>query len=115
MLRGATVLERLCDVSDLPEAEPRRFDVGGRSLAVVRLGDKVYAIGDTCTHAEVSLAEGEVDSEECALECPKHGSLFSLETGEPLSLPATRPVPRYEVTIDGADVLVEVEMVEAAQ
>jgi 3-phenylpropionate/trans-cinnamate dioxygenase ferredoxin subunit len=66
----------------------------------------VHAIGDTCSHAEVSLAEGIVDADECALECWKHGSLFSLETGEALTLPASRPVPVYRVRIDDEDVLV---------
>ena len=63
--------------------------------------------GDTCSHAEVSLAEGMVDTDECALECWKHGSLFSLESGEALTLPATRPVPTYVVRVDGDDVFVD--------
>ena len=67
----------------------------------------MYAIGDTCSHAEVSLAEGIVDTDECALECWKHGSLFSLESGEALTLPATRPVPIYVVRVDGDDVFVD--------
>jgi 3-phenylpropionate/trans-cinnamate dioxygenase ferredoxin subunit len=46
----------------------------------------------------VSLAEGLVDADECALECWRHGSLFSLETGEALTLPAIRPVPVYETS-----------------
>ena len=59
-----------------------------------------YAIGDTCTHADISLSEGEVDADECTIECWKHGSAFSLSTGEPESLPATRPVPVYPVTVE---------------
>jgi 3-phenylpropionate/trans-cinnamate dioxygenase ferredoxin subunit len=100
---------RACALSDLdPDGGLLRFDTDGRSIALVRLGDKVYALGDKCSHADVSLSEGEVDTDECALECPKHGSLFSLETGEPLSLPAVRAVPTYDVTIEGDDVMVVV-------
>lgn len=100
---------RACALADLdPDGGLLRFDSNGRSIAIVRLGDKVYALGDRCSHAEVSLSEGEVDTDECALECPKHGSLFSLETGEPLSLPALKPVPTYDVTIEGDDVMVVV-------
>ena len=99
---------RVCSLSDLdPEGGVQRVDLDGTPVAVVRVGDRVYAIGDTCSHAEVSLAGGEVDFDECALECPKHGSLFSLETGEPLSLPAVRPVATYAVEVDGDDVSID--------
>lgn len=98
---------KLCVLDDLVDGEPRRFDVEGRSLAVVRLGDAVYAIGDTCSHADVSLSGGEVDADECSLECPQHGSAFDLRTGEPSSLPAVRPVPTYEVSVVDGDVNVE--------
>ena len=93
----------------LDEIEPdsaRRVEVEGREIAVVRIGDDVYAIGDTCSHAEVSLSEGWVEPDDCAIECVAHGAMFDLETGEPLSLPATRAVPTYEVSVvDGMVVL----------
>ena len=98
---------RACALSELADAEAHQGAVGGCPVALVRLGDTVYAIGDTCSHAEVSLAEGIVDTDECALECWKHGSLFSLESGEALTLPATRPVPIYVVRVDGDDVFVD--------
>lgn len=98
---------RACALSELADAVARKVDVGGCPVALVRLGDTVHAIGDTCSHAEVSLAEGMVDTDECALECWKHGSLFSLESGEALTLPATRPVPTYVVRVDGDDVFVD--------
>ncbi len=100
--------ESLCRLDELVEGVPRRFVVGDVALAVVRLGDSVYAIGDRCSHADVSLSGGEVDSDDLTVECPQHGSTFSLETGEVLSLPATRPVPRYDVVVDGNAVSVEV-------
>jgi len=97
----------LCRLDDLADGGARRFDVDGRSLAVVRIGDDVYAIGDRCSHANISLSEGDVHADERELECWKHGSTFSLVTGEPQSLPATRPVPVYEVTVVDGDVTVE--------
>ena len=97
---------RLCALDDLVDGGVRRFDVGRHELAVVRLGDDVYVIGDRCSHQDVSLSEGEVDDEELVLECPKHGSGFHLETGEPSSLPATRPVPVYDVVVADGDVTV---------
>jgi len=98
---------RACALSELADAVAHKVDVGGCPVALVRMGDTVHAIGDTCSHAEVSLAEGIVDTDECALECWKHGSLFSLESGEALTLPATRPVPTYVVRVDGDDVFVD--------
>jgi 3-phenylpropionate/trans-cinnamate dioxygenase ferredoxin subunit len=92
----------VCPLADLASGTARRFDVGGRAIAVVRIGDDVYAIGDTCSHADVSLSEGEVFCDEKELECWKHGSSFSLVTGEPSTLPATTPVPVYGArVVDG--------------
>jgi 3-phenylpropionate/trans-cinnamate dioxygenase ferredoxin component len=96
-------------VGDVTEALPVRFDVGPHRICLVRIGDDFYAIGDTCSHADVSLSEGEVEAETKHIECWKHGSCFSLETGEPDVLPATKPVPVYQVSVDGGDVFVEVE------
>jgi 3-phenylpropionate/trans-cinnamate dioxygenase ferredoxin subunit len=75
-------------------------------VAVFRLGDDLYAIGDRCTHAEASLAEGEVFDTE--VECPRHGSSFDLTTGQPGALPATRPVPVYGVEVRDGNVYLEV-------
>jgi 3-phenylpropionate/trans-cinnamate dioxygenase ferredoxin subunit len=98
--------ERLCRVDDLKPSSARRFDVAGQRVALVRIGDDFYAVGDRCSHADFSLSEGEVWPDELEIECWKHGSTFSLETGEPQSLPATRPVPVYDVEVDGDDVYV---------
>jgi 3-phenylpropionate/trans-cinnamate dioxygenase ferredoxin subunit len=70
-------------------------------ICVVRIGDDYYALGDRCSHADVSLAEGDIDPEARTIECWKHGSAFSLVTGEPQSLPATKPVTAYRVVVDG--------------
>jgi 3-phenylpropionate/trans-cinnamate dioxygenase ferredoxin subunit len=100
--------ERLCSVADVPDGEARRFDLGRVHICVVRLGDSWFAVGDTCTHQKISLSEGEVHPENMEIECWKHGSCFSLVDGTPNSLPATKPVPVYEIRVDGDDVLVVV-------
>ena len=98
---------RVCSVEDVKPDSSIRVEVGGHRLAVVRIGDDSwYVIGDRCSHAEASLAGGEVWPEEREIECPQHGSAFSLETGEPLTLPATQPVPVYAVRVEGDDVFV---------
>lgn len=91
---------------DVPDGGAVRVDIDGHRLSVVRIGDAVYVIGDRCSHADFSLSEGEVDVDDCTIECVKHGSSFSLTTGEPDSFPATRPVPVYEARVVDGDVVV---------
>ncbi len=100
--------ERLCRVDDLAPGTARRFDVGRHRIALVRIGDDFYAVGDRCSHADFSLSEGEIWPDELEIECWKHGSTFSLKTGEPQSLPATRPVPVYDVRVVGDEVWVDI-------
>jgi 3-phenylpropionate/trans-cinnamate dioxygenase ferredoxin subunit len=97
---------RLCATAEVPAGTARRFDVGEHRIALIRIGDSFYALGDRCSHADYSLSEGEVYGEDLEIECWKHGSTFSLETGEPLCLPATQPVPVYEVEVESDDVMV---------
>jgi 3-phenylpropionate/trans-cinnamate dioxygenase ferredoxin subunit len=95
-------------LDELAPGTVRRVVVDGVAVAVVRIDDDVYAISDVCSHANVSLSEGEVWCDEKELECPKHGSTFSLETGEPITLPATQPVPVYRAQIVDGQVEVSV-------
>jgi len=89
-------------LEDLQPGTARQVLVGDHRIALVRIDDDVYAISDRCSHQDISLSEGDVLCDDKALECWKHGSAFSLVDGEPLSLPATRPVPVYEVhVVDG--------------
>lgn len=83
-----------------------RLDGGPDGVCLVRIGDDFYALGDRCSHADFSLAEGEIDVEDGWIECWKHGSAFSLRDGQPQSLPATQPVPVYQVKRCGDDVVV---------
>lgn len=98
---------RVMPVDELVPGRGVKVDVGEHRIALFRIGDEVYAIGDQCSHAEASLAEGEVFGTD--VECPRHGSSFDLRTGRPDSLPATRPVPVYRVRVDAGHVEVSVE------
>ncbi len=95
-------------LDDLDDLEGRAVDVAGRKISLVRIGDDVYAIGDTCSHGNFSLSDGIVDEDACTIECPKHGSEFDLRSGEPLTLPAVRPVPAYAVRVVDGRVLLDV-------
>lgn len=99
-------LERACALSELEQDAAKRVEVGGKPIAVVLDAEGVvHAIGDTCTHGDISLSDGFVEGE--TLECWAHGSAFSLRTGKPLNLPAYEPVPVYVVEISGDDVLID--------
>ncbi|MHB1251931.1 MAG: non-heme iron oxygenase ferredoxin subunit [Acidimicrobiales bacterium] len=93
------------DVGTLDEyvhGEARQVRIGARVLVMVRIDDSLYVLDDRCSHEDFSLAEGEVNVETCEIECARHGAMFSLKDGEPMSFPATRAVEHYEVEmIDG--------------
>jgi 3-phenylpropionate/trans-cinnamate dioxygenase ferredoxin subunit len=98
--------QRACSVSELEQDTPLRVELDGIAISIVKDGDdQIHAIGDRCTHGDISLSEGFVEGK--TLECWAHGSAFSLETGRPLNLPAYEPVPVFVVEIDGDDVLID--------
>jgi 3-phenylpropionate/trans-cinnamate dioxygenase ferredoxin subunit len=94
-------------LDDFAEGQARQVKAGDRTLVVVRIGDDVYVLDDRCSHEEFSLAEGEVDVETREIECAHHGAMFRLSDGEPMSLPATRPVHRYDVRVVDGRVVAE--------
>ncbi|OUE30283.1 3-phenylpropionate/cinnamic acid dioxygenase ferredoxin subunit [Clavibacter michiganensis] len=97
---------RICALDDLDVNEALRIEVEGLAIALVKdSSGTVHAIGDTCTHGDISLAEGFVEGD--TLECWAHGSKFSLETGKPRTLPAYEPVPVYPVTIVDGDIHID--------
>jgi 3-phenylpropionate/trans-cinnamate dioxygenase ferredoxin subunit len=104
----------VCRLDELAPNSATRIDVAGRAVAVIRIGDDVYAIGDTCSHADYSLSEGELFCDTKEIECWKHGSLFSIESGEALTLPATQPVPVFVARLVHGDVVIELEAGDTA-
>ena len=96
---------RACALSELDDKKPLAVEVGDVTVVLVRDGDEVHALRDECSHASLSLSEGEVTRK--GIECWLHGSCFDLRTGAPSSPPATEPVDVYAVRIDGDDVYVD--------
>jgi 3-phenylpropionate/trans-cinnamate dioxygenase ferredoxin subunit len=85
-------------LESLPSERGVRVVIGEHRIALFRLGEEVVAVDDRCSHAEASLSEGEVF--DGTVECPRHGSEFDLRTGKPLSLPATKAVSVYQVSVE---------------
>jgi 3-phenylpropionate/trans-cinnamate dioxygenase ferredoxin subunit len=101
-----------CLITDVPVGTALRVELDGPTgpveVAVVRDDEgEFHAVSDICSHGQVSLSDGEIVDD--TIECWLHGSSFDLRTGEPLALPATRPIPVYPLTVDGERVLVDVD------
>ena len=99
--------------TDIPPGHAARVEIDGVPVAIFNIEGDFYALDDTCSHAEASLSEGDLDPDRCAIECPLHGSCFDLRTGEPLTLPAVEPVRVHRVEVD-ADGMLRVALAEDA-
>jgi 3-phenylpropionate/trans-cinnamate dioxygenase ferredoxin subunit len=98
---------KVCGVSDLYPDTKKAFAVGDRRVLVARVGDRWFAVDDVCSHANASLALGDIDSDKLTLTCILHGGVFSLETGDVVEQPAGGPLDTFEITIENDDVFVE--------
>lgn len=97
---------KICAFDDLVTDQAVRVLIDDVPIALVKdSSGAVHAIGDTCTHGDISLSEGFVEGE--TLECWAHGSKFSLVTGAALNLPAFEPVPVYPVEVIDGDVYID--------
>lgn len=95
---------------DIPRGGALRVEVGGIPIAIFNLHNELFAIGDTCSHEDYSLAEGEVEDagDCCTVECALHGARFDLRTGAALSLPAVLSVDSFHVWVEGGIVKLDV-------
>jgi nitrite reductase/ring-hydroxylating ferredoxin subunit len=98
---------KVANVDDIPSGEALQVETNGLVLALVRANGDVYCVQDVCTHEQAFLSEGFCENHE--IECPLHGSIFDIRTGEVKSLPATEPLKTYPVKIEDGAVLVDVE------
>jgi len=99
----------VCPVAELPPGERKLVEWEDLEIGVFNCGGQLFAIEDRCSHDNGPLAEGEFDPESCTVECPRHGSLFDLRTGQPKTLPAYVPVDTYPVIIEDETIKLEVE------
>jgi 3-phenylpropionate/trans-cinnamate dioxygenase ferredoxin subunit len=96
-------------MNELKPGEMRLLEWEDLEIGVFNCGGTVYAIEDRCSHDNGPLVEGELDQEDCTVECPRHGSRFDLKTGRPLTLPAYVPVDTFPVIIEDEKIMVEVD------
>jgi 3-phenylpropionate/trans-cinnamate dioxygenase ferredoxin subunit len=97
---------RVARSGQVPEGYVRRFYVNNLECAVARLNGKAYATSNYCTHLDCLLSSGKLVDD--GLGCSCHGSVFDLETGEPVYPPATEPIQVYPVREEDGEVFVGV-------
>jgi nitrite reductase/ring-hydroxylating ferredoxin subunit len=76
----------------------------GDAVLIANVDGVIHACDDICSHAYASLSEGDLNGAE--VECPLHGALFNVTTGEALTPPAEAPIKIYQVQVEGDDILV---------
>jgi 3-phenylpropionate/trans-cinnamate dioxygenase ferredoxin component len=99
----------ICRLDELPPGERRLAAWQDLEIGVFNCNGSLLAIEDRCSHDDGELVEGEFDQDACTVECPRHGSLFDLRTGRPMTLPAYVPVESFVVRIEDEMIKLEVE------
>ena len=97
----------VCSLEEISAGKTQVIDVEGKSVLVIQLGEEYFAVESICSHADVSLEGGDIDESDYTIECPKHGSLFSIKNGEALTLPATKSLKTWTASTDGENVVIE--------
>ncbi len=98
----------IAGVDEIAEGSVQAFVVGDEEIAVVRCDGEIYAVTNICSHEYAYLSEGEVDTDECVIECPLHGARFDLATGRVRALPATEPIKTFPVRINDGQIEVAI-------
>ena len=99
----------VCPVSELQPGQMKLVEWEDVEIGVFNCAGSLYAIEDRCSHDDGPLAEGPFDESRCQVECPRHGSLFDLKTGKPLTLPAYEPVDTFTVIVEDDTIKLEVD------
>ena len=99
----------ICPVDELPPGAKRVVEWEDLEIGIVNCNGDILAVEDRCSHDDGDLMEGDVDEENCTVECPRHGSEFDLRTGKPLNLPAYVPIETYSVLVEDGVIKVEVD------
>ena len=98
--------ETVAKVGDIPDGGMIQVVAHGEPVGLYRVGERIFALDDYCSHEQTYLTEGEFDPDDLEVECPLHGSRFNVETGDVRILPATKPVATFDVKVEGELVLV---------
>ena len=95
---------KVAETQDLPPGSMKAVQVGSERVLLVNVDGSYFAVGDECSHAAGSLSDGDLDGNQ--VECPIHGAMFNVQTGEAVTPPADEALPCYRVKVDGSDIFV---------
>jgi 3-phenylpropionate/trans-cinnamate dioxygenase ferredoxin subunit len=98
---------KVCPLDQIDDEDVRRFDHGGRTFAIYRYEDQVYASDGLCTHEQVHLAGGLVM--EHVIECPKHNGRFDIRSGRALGAPVCVNLKTYPAKVEAGEIMVELD------
>jgi 3-phenylpropionate/trans-cinnamate dioxygenase ferredoxin component len=108
-LKPVTPIIDICPLDELPPGATRIVTWEDLEIGLFNCNGEILAVEDRCSHDDGTLADGELDQESCTIECPRHGSLFDLRTGKPLTLPAYVPIEIFPVLVEDGLIKLEVE------
>ncbi len=91
---------RACKTEDLKNSNPLDFDYEDRKILITNVDNRIYATDRICTHVYADLSTGFLNESEKTVTCPLHMSIFDLENGKPLNLPAEEPLKTYNVKVE---------------
>ena len=97
---------KAAQVSEINSGDMKLVEVGGEQVLLVNVGGTIHACDDICSHSYASLSEGDLSGAE--IECPLHGAMFNVATGQALTPPAEIALRTFEVKIEGDDILIAV-------
>ncbi len=97
---------KVAGTDEMPAGSIKQVEANGKSIALFNLDGNYYAIGNECTHRGGPLSEGFVEGE--SVTCPWHGGQFNIKTGVAEGAPASMPVAKYNVRVQGSDIEIEV-------
>ncbi|MEM4589733.1 MAG: non-heme iron oxygenase ferredoxin subunit [Candidatus Micrarchaeia archaeon] len=102
-------MKKIGNVNEITPNGCKVFEVDGRKIAVYNISGKIYAADAECTHMKGPLCKGRIISQEGKpyVQCPWHGAVFDLETGQPMSGPAKNPIKIYKIKIEQEDIYLE--------
>lgn len=93
-------------LSDLPEGHMNEVQAGDRAVLIANVDGTVYAVGPKCNHYGAPLAKGDLHG--TCVTCPWHHARFDVTTGDLVDPPALNALPRFDVRIDGDDIVVSI-------
>ncbi len=96
----------VASMNDIVPGSMKNVQAGGQSVLIANVNGEYFAIGNICTHMGCKISAGILEAEKA--QCPCHGSVFNVRTGEVIKGPAKKPEPSYKLKVSGTQILLTV-------